>query len=176
MPKGCRSQRSQFTRRLTRDRLHGGYPIIFRPAVFDREILTLDISDGFQAVVEGREKRSIGAGSHAADEPQLPLRRLLRARCERPRRRAKPSDEFFAHLRLPCRGLSRQNSTAKPAVPGPGACPGLDPTGKGAGLVCPGRPPRSPVGGPLTRYFGSSLPSYPRRSEAFLGLLNDREH
>ena len=34
---------------------HGGYPIIltFRPAVFDREILTLDISDGFQAVMEG---------------------------------------------------------------------------------------------------------------------------
>jgi hypothetical protein len=71
-----------------------------------------------------RQRIVFAASCEHADAPDAPG--PLRARRERPRRRAaEPSDEFApskanAHLALPCEGtLSRQNSTAKACGPLP---------------------------------------------------------
>ena len=61
--------------------------MIFRRAVFDRDVLALDEADLLQALAEGGHKvRRVGEG-RAADKPDHRHRRLLRARRERPPRR-----------------------------------------------------------------------------------------
>src|SRR5262245_22836550 len=58
-----------------------------RPPVFDRDVLTLDISSFFQAAAERRQPRPVAIGRSTVEEPDYGHRGLLRARRERPRSR-----------------------------------------------------------------------------------------
>jgi hypothetical protein len=90
-----------------------------------------------------KPRRSVGAGVFAAEITDHRHLRLLRARCQRPCRRAAESGDEFAPSKAkvicPSRrpwGLYRGNiARPKAAVPGPGACPGPGAAGKGAVLA-----------------------------------------
>ena len=72
--------------------------LIFRRAVFDRDILALDEACFLQALKEGgHEVRSVSERS-VPQETNNRHRRLLRARRERPRRRAAESQDERAPL------------------------------------------------------------------------------
>jgi hypothetical protein len=60
---------------------------IVRPAVFDREVLALDIACFFQAPMERGQEGCVLAGWSAVEEPDYRHLRLLRAGGERPRGR-----------------------------------------------------------------------------------------
>ena len=62
--------------------------LVVRPAVFDREVLALDIACLFQAPMERGQEGRVLAGRPAVEEPDYRQRRLLRAGGERPRSRA----------------------------------------------------------------------------------------
>src|SRR6516165_6523349 len=67
-------------------------------AIFDRDVLTLDKACVFQALTErGQELRGV-AGRPGTHEPDHRHRRLLRARRERPRRRAAEQRDELAAL------------------------------------------------------------------------------
>ena len=93
-----------------------------RDIAIDSTFFTVERGAGAKGSSLGSARVVAGSMPHADG--------LLRARRERPRRRAaEPNDEFAPskakpHLPLlsPTGALSRQNSTAKPAVPGAGAC------------------------------------------------------
>jgi hypothetical protein len=75
--------------------------LILREAVFDRNILTLDIAGILQALTKRGQKIRIIATRPAAEEPYYRDRRLLCADGERPRRRraSENRDEFTSsHL------------------------------------------------------------------------------
>ena len=63
-------------------------PPSLRPAVFDRDVLTLDVAGLVQASAEGGNRRSERLRRLSIEESDHRQRRLLRARRERPRRRA----------------------------------------------------------------------------------------
>jgi hypothetical protein len=61
--------------------------LVLRPAILDRHILALDVAGFADALPEcGHQTCSVGR-RRAAQEPDHRHRRLLRTRCERPRRR-----------------------------------------------------------------------------------------
>src|SRR5262245_48606463 len=75
--------------------------MIIRPAIFDRDILALDIAGFIQALTERGREGHIARSCRAVEKPDHRHRRLLRARRERPRRRraAEKRDELAApHL------------------------------------------------------------------------------
>jgi hypothetical protein len=76
---------------------------VIRPAVFDREVLALDIASLFQAPMERGQEGCVLAGWPTVEEPDHRHRLLLRVRRERPRgcRAAEQSDELAALHVLP---------------------------------------------------------------------------
>jgi hypothetical protein len=72
--------------------------LIFRPAVFDRHVLTRDIAGFLQALEKWNgDDLVVKFSGLEAEEPNHRHRRLLRLRSERPRRRApEPRDERSA--------------------------------------------------------------------------------
>src|SRR5262249_36296029 len=69
----------------------------FRPAIFDRDVAALDIARFRQGLAQGGETAAHQiAWRRAAEKSDHRHRRLLRARCERPRRRraAEQRDEI----------------------------------------------------------------------------------
>src|SRR5215813_7276092 len=72
--------------------------MFLRPAVFDRDILPLDIAGFLKTFTEGGHKERVSSGRSAAEESDHRHRRLLRARRERPhdRRAAEQRDELAA--------------------------------------------------------------------------------
>src|SRR5215471_5696756 len=60
----------------------------FRPAILDRHILALDIAGLLQTLMKRAHHGCEAVGQSAVEEPDHRHRRLLRARRERPRRRA----------------------------------------------------------------------------------------
>jgi hypothetical protein len=71
--------------------------LIFRPAVFDRKVLSLNITSLSQASSQRRHEVGRRSGRRAPEKPDHRHRRLLRTRCERQRRRraaAKQDDEI----------------------------------------------------------------------------------
>src|SRR5262245_4652107 len=61
--------------------------MFLRPAVFDRDILPLDITGFLKTFTEGSHKERVSSGCSAAEKPDHRHRRLLRPRRERPRGR-----------------------------------------------------------------------------------------
>src|SRR5262249_10887050 len=59
-----------------------------RPAIFDRDVLTLDVTGFVQATAERGRHGSVRLSRLSIQESDHRHRRLLRARAERPRRRA----------------------------------------------------------------------------------------
>src|SRR5262245_2526778 len=62
--------------------------VVARPPVFDRDILALDVAGLAQAISERRSEISVSIRVTGIEKPNYGHRRLLRARRERPRRRA----------------------------------------------------------------------------------------
>src|SRR5262245_46706042 len=60
--------------------------MIIRPAIFDRDILALDIAGFIQALTERGREGHIARSCRAVEKPDHRNRRLLPARRERPRR------------------------------------------------------------------------------------------
>jgi hypothetical protein len=60
--------------------------MIIRPAIFDRDILALDIAGFIQALTERGREGHIARSCRAVEKPDHRHRRLLRARRERPGR------------------------------------------------------------------------------------------
>src|ERR1700756_4000283 len=58
--------------------------MFLRPAVFDRDILPLDIAGFLKTFTEGGHKERVSSGRSSAEESDHRHRRLLRARRERP--------------------------------------------------------------------------------------------
>src|SRR5262249_859521 len=70
----------------------------FRPAIFNRHVLALDVTGVCKAPPKRGYKRGpLGSGG-GVNEPDHRHRRLLRARCERPRRRAAEQRDELATL------------------------------------------------------------------------------
>src|SRR5215831_4518950 len=61
--------------------------LVLRPAILDRHILALDVAGFTKALAECGQISCTIDRRRAAEEPDHRHRRLLRARCERPRRR-----------------------------------------------------------------------------------------
>jgi hypothetical protein len=69
--------------------------LIFRPAVFDRNVLALDIAAFLEALKERKGENPRVISGLGAEEPDHRHRRLLRARRQRPRRcTPEPRDEI----------------------------------------------------------------------------------
>src|SRR5262245_54275880 len=62
--------------------------LIFAPAVYDRDVLALDIAAILEATVKSAKTVRVRVRRLAVEKPDHRHRRLLRARRERPRRRA----------------------------------------------------------------------------------------
>ena len=75
------------------------------PTIFDRDVLPLDVSGLVQASAKRAQTDCILTVRSRAEEPDHRHRRLLRARRERPRRRAPPSSVMNSR-RLVCRESS----------------------------------------------------------------------
>jgi hypothetical protein len=58
----------------------------FRPAIFDLNVLALDVSGFFKSLAECAQATRVHGRRCIAEEPDHRHRRLLRARRERPRR------------------------------------------------------------------------------------------
>src|SRR5262249_28931987 len=81
------------------------------PAVFNLDVLALDIARHAQALVEGAQADRIRLRRSSREKPDHRHRRLLRVRRERPRgRRAAersyhfPPSDSNRHVALPCEG------------------------------------------------------------------------
>jgi hypothetical protein len=61
--------------------------LAFRPAVLDCHVLTLDVAGFLQTLAERGDERPPPVRRSAVEETDHRHRRLLRARCERPRSR-----------------------------------------------------------------------------------------
>ena len=70
--------------------------LILRPAVFDRDVLALDIAGVFEALAKCAQTLRKRVGRRGVEEPDHRHRRLLRPRRERPRcrRAAEQRDEL----------------------------------------------------------------------------------
>ena len=77
--------------------------LAFRPAVFDRHVLALDITGFFQTLRNARRRSRDRPRRYPAEESNHRHRRLLRARAERPRVAAPPRrrDELASSHCLP---------------------------------------------------------------------------
>src|SRR5262245_64558387 len=77
--------------------------MIIRPAIFDRDILALDIAGFIQALTERGREGHIARSCRAVEKPDHRHRRLLRARRERPRGRrgTKQRDELASPHAVP---------------------------------------------------------------------------
>src|SRR5215467_6873053 len=82
--------------------------MIIRPAIFDRDILALDIAGFIQALTERGREGHIARSCRAVEKPDHRHRRLLRPRRQRPRHRrpAEKRDEVAptdvdCHVTLP---------------------------------------------------------------------------
>src|SRR5262249_28575906 len=62
--------------------------LVVRIAIFDRHVLALDIADVFEALAESAQAFSQRIAGSSVEKPNRRYCRLLRARRERPRRRA----------------------------------------------------------------------------------------
>src|SRR5262245_47029226 len=92
----------------------------FRPAIFDRHILALDVPRFIQALPEGDHPRSrFGFWQPGIDDPDYRHRRLLRARRERPRRRAAEKHDELAppdHSITSSAATSSLSGTVRPNI------------------------------------------------------------
>jgi hypothetical protein len=74
--------------------------LVICPAVFDRDVLALDIASLFQTPTERGQEMWVRAGDPGVEESDHRHRRLLRARRERPRRCAAEQRYEFAPFQL----------------------------------------------------------------------------
>src|SRR5262245_32869556 len=71
----------------------------FSPAIFDRHVPALDEAFFASALAEGGRHGGVSARRLAVEKPDHRHRRLLRARRERPRRRAEKRDELAPFIK-----------------------------------------------------------------------------
>src|SRR5262249_29513781 len=90
----------------------------FRPAVCDRHVVALDITRFIQALPKGGHMGAGCCGRPDVDEPDHWHRRLLRARRERPRRRAAEKRDELAsfHSITSSASASTVGGTSMPSV------------------------------------------------------------
>jgi hypothetical protein len=74
------------------------FELIFGPPVFDRHVLALDITGVFEALTKSAQTLRLAVGRYGAEEPDHWHRQLLRARCNRPHRRAAEERDELAPL------------------------------------------------------------------------------
>jgi hypothetical protein len=72
--------------------------LVLRPAVFDHDVLALDIASFCQALAKRGQDACVLARCPGVEKPDHRQRRLLRARCERPRRRTAEQRDELAPL------------------------------------------------------------------------------
>src|SRR5262245_2780356 len=94
--------------------------MIIRPAVFDRDILALDIAGFGQALTEGGSHRRVRPGRRTVEKPDHRHRRLLRPRRERPSRRRAAEERYelapVAHSITSSAAASSLSGTARPNI------------------------------------------------------------
>src|SRR5262245_50518345 len=93
--------------------------MIIRPAIFDRDILALDIAGFIQALTERGREGHIARSCRAVEKPDHRYRWLLRARRDRPRsRRAADEAEELAspHSITSSAMASSVAGTSRPSV------------------------------------------------------------
>jgi len=77
--------------------------LAFRPAIFDLDVLALDISCLFQPLAERAQTDRVLVRRLAAEQPDHWHRPLLRARCKRPcHRRAAERGQEFSSFDVAC--------------------------------------------------------------------------
>ena len=88
-----------------------------RPAIFDRDVLTLDVAGLVQASAEGGHRRSERLRRLSIEESDHRHRRLLRARRKRPRGAAPPSSVMNSRRPMPDMGLPLSAVCRKLSLP-----------------------------------------------------------
>src|SRR5215472_15426885 len=100
---------------------HRSEPIIlkFGPAILNGDVLRFNIARFAQSLTEGGQREGVGFGRSGCEIPDHRHRRLLRARCERPRSRraAEQRDELAApHSITSSAATSRPGGTVRPSA------------------------------------------------------------
>src|SRR5262249_42974489 len=88
------------------------------PAIFDRDILALDIVGFLQALAKCTQSVHVHISRCALEEADHRHRRLLRACCERPRRRAaeQPDELAALHSITSSAATSSLSGTVRPSI------------------------------------------------------------
>jgi hypothetical protein len=74
--------------------------LILGPAIFDRDILTLDMASVFEALAKSAQALRVSVWRRDVEKPNHRHRRLLRARHERPCRRTAEQPDELASFQL----------------------------------------------------------------------------
>src|SRR5262249_33014488 len=99
--------------------------LAFRPSIFDRQVVTFDIADFAQSLMESTQPGRITVGRCAVEKTDSwELCRLLRAGSERPRGRCAaecgqqfPSSDGDCHAPLPCEVREGNDTTPRAYCP-----------------------------------------------------------